>query len=567
MNKKKRSAIIELILAVGILLVLNVLGYYYYKRFDLTKEKRYSISDTTKKLVADLPDVVYFRIYLEGDLPPVFKKLSRSVKDMLYEMRLYSDEKIEFEIINPSDNPNQKTTNEVYQQLLEKGLEPKDLQIKKSDGLNRQTIWPGAIIAYRNEEIPINFLEGQTLSFANFQTMVNEAEETLEFRLANAIKKITTITKPKVAFSQGNGELDGTEVFDFAKTLSEFYQVEPYDLSRIEPIPKDIKVLVVAKPDTAFSDWDKFKIDNYIMQGGNVLWLLDLVKAEMDSMKGGLSFMAIQNQLRLEDQLFRYGIRINPDLIQDLKCASIPINVSGQMEYFPWYYFPLATPNLNHPISKNLDPVRLQFVNTLDTIVKAGIRKSILLTSSKYAKVLPAPVRINLGLIRDIGKPEQFKKSNQNIAVLLEGKFESLYKNRVLNDFAKAATDTMDFKLMDEAEKSSRMVVVSDGDIIRNQISKANEKYYPLGYDKYTNQTYGNKIFLLNAIDYLAGNAELIDLRAKDITLRLLDKQLVLKEKPFWQGFNLVLPLVILILFGVIYIYFRKKKYARIIKN
>ena len=564
-NKKRSrlgSGTLGILLLLGVLLLINFLSYQLYARLDLTAENRFSLSENTEEMLGELDDVLYFKVYLEGDFPPVFKKLRGSVKDLLVEMKRAAGSNLEFEFIDPADSDDTKTTNEVFQQLLNSGLEPKDLQVRKKDGLDRQTIWPGAILTYHEEEIPINFVQSQSVG-GDFNYQVNEAEEILEFEIANAIRKVTSKEKPRIAFSSGNGELDTAQLFDLYTSLEEYYRVDFYDLAKIEAIPAYFKAVIVAKPTEQFSEWNKFKIDNYLMTGGNIMFLLDGARAEMDSMGSNLFFMSFPNELNLDDQLFRYGLRLNYDLVQDQRCAKIAVNVSGQMELFPWYYFPLSSGISSHPIAKSVDPVWMRFASTIDPIFVEGIEHSVLLSSSRFSRVLPTPVRINLGLIRDVTKPEQFNKPNRTLALLLEGKFVSNYKNRNMNPFAKRAIDSIGMKMHSEAESDGKIIVISDGDVARNDVNPTNGNVLPLGYDRYSKNIFGNRNFLLNCIDFLVDDNGLIQLRSKEITLRLLDIQKVEEEKQFWQLFNLAFPILLMIIFGLVYHWLRIRHYAR----
>jgi len=565
-STKRRQSLIQLTLLLGILVVLNVLASYVYTRIDLTKEKRYSLAPGTKELLKSLPDVVYVRVYLDGEFPPGFQKLRGSVKDLLAEMRLAAGGNLEYEFIDPADQPDDRSRNELYEQLFKTGLQPTDLQNRTGSGLERQVIWPGAVVVYRNKEVPANFLLGAGAGSSPLE-IINASEEALEYTLANAIKKSTQLYKPKIAFTEGHGELDGRATSDIAKSLNEFYALSRYDLKSVEAVPEDVELLVIAKPTEAFSEWHKFKIDNFIMRGGKVLWLIDPVIAEMDSMTPENYFMSVPRELGLDEMLFKYGVRINTDLVQDLKSSRIPIvygSIGGQpqQKLFPWFYHPLVSGETQHPIVRNLDPIAFKFASTIDLVEAEGIKKSVLLQSSQRSRRMLAPVRVNLQLATEQSKEEQFNKAALPMAVLLEGSFTSHFKNRYLNEFALQAIDSLGMKRVD-ASKPTKMVVISDGDVIRNHVRKATGEVYPLGYDRYTNQMYGNKVFLLNAIDYLLDDGGLINVRSKQITLRMLDGKKVQENRLRWQLLNLALPVLLLLAFGLIRNQWRKRKYAQ----
>lgn len=565
-STKRRQSLVQLGLLLGILVVVNVVASFLYTRIDLTKEKRYSLAPGTRELLQSLPDVVYVRVYLEGDFPPGFQKLRGSVKDLLAEMRLAAGGNLEYEFIDPADQPDDRSRNELYEQLFKTGLQPTDLQNRTGSGLERQVIWPGAVVVYRNKEVPANFLLGAGAGSSPLE-IINASEEALEYTLANAIKKSTQIYKPKIAFTEGHGELDGLATSDIAKALNEFYALSRYDLKSVEAVPDDVELLVIAKPTESFSDWHKFKLDNFIMRGGKVLWLIDPVIAEMDSMTPENFFMAVPRELGLDEMLFKYGVRINADLVQDLKSSRIPIvygSIGGQpqQKLFPWFYHPLVSGETQHPIVRNLDPIAFKFASTIDLVEADGIKKSVLLQSSQRSRRMLAPVRVNLQLATEQSKEEQFNKAGLPMAVLLEGSFTSHFKNRYLNDFALRAIDSLGMKRVD-AGKPTKMVVISDGDVIRNHVRKTTGEVYPLGFDRYTNQMYGNKVFLLNAIDYLLDDGGLINVRSKQITLRMLDGKKVKENRLRWQLVNLALPVVLLLSFGLARNQWRKRKYAQ----
>jgi ABC-2 type transport system permease protein len=565
-RSNRSQSLVRITLLLAILIVINVLASFVYTRFDLTRERRYSLAPGTKELLTGLKDVVYIKVYLEGDFPPGFQKLQGSVKDMLAEMRRLAGGNLEFEFVNPADQPTELATNQLYEQLYKLGLQPTDLQNRTADGMARKVIWPGAVVYYRTKEVASNFLLGAGAGGSPME-IINASEEALEYTLANAIKKATSLYKPRIAFTDGHGELDGIATSDIARALSEFYTLQRYDVKSIEAIPQDINLLVIAKPTQKLTDWSKYKIDNFIMRGGKVLWLLDGVGAAMDSMKTDNFFMAMPNQLGLDDMLFKYGVRINSDLIQDIKASRIPIvygTLGGQpqQKLFPWFYFPLISGETQHPIVRNLDPIAFQFVSSIDVVDAPGVDKSILLRSSNLSRKLMAPVRVNLQLATEQSKEEQFNKPNQNVAVLLEGQFPSFFKNRYLNEFAQKAIDSLGMSRKEISVKT-KMIVISDGDVIRNHVRKNSQEIYPLGFDRYTNQMYGNKVFLMNAIDYLLDDAGLINVRSKQITLRMLDGKKVSEQRSRWQALNLGLPVVLLLIFGFGRNQWRKRKYAR----
>ena len=558
---------VRLLLVLGALVLVNVLVSFVNLRLDLTEEQRYSLHPNTRALMNNLQDVVFVRVYLEGDFPPGFRKLRNATEDLLQQMRRESGGKLEFEFKDPSAQPDQRTRDELYQQLYKQGLQPTDLQVRGEDqSLTRQVIWPGAMVYYRGQEKPVNLLLGGGSGSSPMQVL-NASEENLEFALVDVIDKIIRIKKPKIAFSEGHGELEPALVSDFAKSLSEHYNVTRYDLNRTEAVPEDIDLLVVAKPSSYFSDWARYKLDHFVMRGGRILWCLEGVGASMDSMNSENAFMAMPLETGLEDLLFRYGIRINANLVQDFRAAPIPIvygSMGGQPQtkLYPWYYFPLVIGDGQHPLSRNLDPVLMRFVSSIDTVTAPGLTKKVLLTSSDRSRILASPLRVHLGTATEALEESQFQRQPLPLAVLLEGTFYSAYRKRILNDFALRAVDSLGMKPIDSV-RNGRMIVVADGDVLRNEVRPSTGDIYPLGLDRFTGQQYGNRNFALNTVAYLLEDRSTIELRARKISLRLLDGRKLKTQKTYWQAFNLGVPLVLLLVFGSWRFYARRRRYIR----
>src|SRR5690606_1076165 len=448
-NANRNKDLSSLLIGVLVIVLLNFSASLFFERFDLTSEKRYSLSDASKELVNNLDDIIYVKVYLEGDFPAAYKKLRDETREMLDEFRAYSNGNLDYEFINPAESGDEKITKEIYQQLHKQGLRPTDLNEKTTDGFSNKLIWPGAIFFYRGKEIPVQLLKSKLGS--NPISMVNSSIEGLEYEIANTIYTLTTENKPKIAFIDGHGELNKYETASLATSLAEVYSIdrikingELYSLTERTVIDstKDYVVkpkydaIIIAKPTQKFTEKDKFIIDQYIMYGGKVVWMVDPVFASMDSLQTSDVTMAIPMDLNLDDQLFTYGVRINSNLIQDLQAAPIPI-VTGMVgnqpktQLYPWYFFPLLTPANSHPVVNNLNAVKGEFTSTIDTIAKEGIRKIGLLESSEYTNISSAPTRVSLSFVRFEPDQKQFSKGHQVAAALLEGNFESVFKNRV----------------------------------------------------------------------------------------------------------------------------------------
>ena len=579
-NKRKslkKNQIVSFLITVLIVLVLNVIGSFVFTRFDLTSEKRYTLSPTTKEILGNLNDYVYFKVYLEGDFPAGFKKLRRETKEMLDEFRAYT-KYVDYEFINPSESTDANERNDIYKQLYQAGLNPTDMVVKNSDGSSKQmVIWPGALVSYRNKsEIPIDLLENQLGQSS--EEALNASMQNLEFRLIDAVKKVTRLQKPTIAFVQGHGELEVKDVYDIVQTFGQNYNVDSVTIGgkidalidRTQHEDRDVKAfprydaIIIAKPTQPFDERDKFLIDQYIMHGGKVLWLVEPVYATMDSLQSQESTIGMEQDLNLDDMLFKYGVRLNRDLLLDLTCAALPIRtgqVAGQaqLEFFRWYYFPLLQAASDHPMVRHMNAIKADFVSSVDATTSAGgIEQIPLLKTSDYTKVSGAPVFISLAMLRQAPDKRMFNSKGKDVAYLLKGSFPSLYANRIPQEIVDdQATDFM------EESKPTAMIVVADGDIIRNQIDIRTRKPLPLGFDQYTQNTYANKEFIENAISYLVDGEGLIDIRSRELKVRLLDMTKINQERTKWQVINTLIPIVLIIGLGFVMAFIRKKKYSK----
>ncbi len=563
MNSNKKRDLTSLGLAIIILILLNFVGSFVFHRFDLTSEKRYTLSEATKKLLSNLNDVVYVKVYMgkDEDFPAGFKHLRNETQEMLDEFRAYADDNIEYEFINPSESTDKKQQEEIFKQLYDKGLQPTNLEVKDENGSSQKIIWPAALVSYHGHEVPWQLLKTQIGSSSEMQ--LNNSIQALEYEFASCIRNLSTDIRPQIGFMEGHGELDSLAVDDIENSLSEFYSLKRIKINESLNALKGLKAIIIAKPDTSFSEKDKYIIDQYVMNGGKVLWVIDPLNTSVDSLRKSGGTIATPYLLNLDNLFFKYGVRINPNLIVDMQSSAIPVNKAfvGQeprFELMPWLFSPLIMPTSAHPIVKNLDVIKIDFGSSIDTVAAKGIKKTILLHTSKYSKILNAPVRIDLRMANMRPDENQFTNPYQPVAVLLEGEFESVFKNRMHPKFITGTS--IPFK---EKGVNTQMIMISDGDIIRNEVQYSTQKPYALGYDKYTNQTYGNKNFILNCINYLCDDSGLISVRARELTLRLLDKKKVLNERLKWQLINVLLPLLTILVFGIIHHIIRKRKYAK----
>ena len=561
-NHQKKKDLIQLLCVISGIILLNLLAQYAFTRIDFTKEKRYTVSDSSISILRDLKEPVSITVYLAGDFPSGFKRLSRATKDLLSDYKAYANGNLQFEFIDPSSGKSQDEQQVFFDELTKKGLEPTNLSVKTENGLSQKVIFPAAMVSLNGKEIPVKLL--QTRIGLSPEEVLNNSIQNLEYVFSSAIKKVSSGGKPRIGFVEGHSELSDLQLQDAMKSLSDGFEAGRIDLASItfDGLNK-LKVMIIAKPSSAFTELEKYKIDQFIMRGGKVIWTIDQVNADLDSLRKstGGEQLAFQNKLNLDDQLFTYGIRINYDLIGDMNCVQIPVsvgNVGGQAQIrlVPWLFYPIIMPLNNHPLVKNLEGIKTAFVNTMDTIGVANVKKTVLLTTSPYNKELQAPTIVSLNMIEDTPDPQRFQSTPKTVCVLLEGQFKSNFLNRAIPNGVAGATETI------LKSKYTKMIVFSDGDIFKNEVSEKDNSTFPLGFDRFTQQSFGNKTFLLNAVDYLTDDAGLIDLRSKEIKLRLLDKGKIIADKTFWQLINTLIPLLMLILFGIFQHIYRKRKYA-----
>ena len=559
--KNKSRDLINLGLMLLVVILINCIGSFFFHRFDLTSEKRYTLTSNSVELAKNLNDVVFVKVYLDGEFPGAagFKRLRNSTKELLDEFRAYAGDNIEYEFIDPNALTDKKQRNELFKQLDKKGLQATNLEVKGEKGVNQQIIFPGALITYKGQEIPWQLLKTQT--GVSPEEQLNNSVMALEYDFSNAIRKLNKGIKPEVAFIDGQHEADTLQVADICQGLSDYYDVVRIKINHRLKALNGVKTVVIAHPDSAFDEKDKFILDQFIMNGGNVLWLINPVSVSYDSLRRNASTFGIANTLNISDQLFRYGVRVNTNLVQDLQCSAIPVNkalvgAAPRFELMNWIFSPLIMPIEKHPIVKNLDLIKFDFTSSIDTIGVKNVKKTILLRTSRYTKLVNAPVRVNLAMVNVRPDENQFRKPPQPVAILLEGNFESLYKNRIPPSIARDST--IGFK---ETGKPAKMIVVADGNIIRNSLDR-NGMPLPLGYDVYTRKMYGNKNFILNCINWLCDDQGLMSARARDIQLRMLNKKRITVERLQWQLINTLVPILVILVTGIVLFMIRKKKYA-----
>lgn len=545
MNKKIKNIVFVL---AGVFL-LNFANQSIYKRLDLTQDKRYTLSEITTSILDKYEDQVTIKVYLEGEFPTEFQRLQTETRQFLEELKA-ENSVIKILFINPD---NQR------EQLTKKGMYPSQLTVEEDGKLSNAIIFPWAEISYKNKTIIVSLLPESQAKTQEEQ--LQNAVDGLEYSFANALNTLTQNNKKKIAIISGNGELQDIELYSFLSEVSKKYHLAKFTLDSVAQNPQktlqgltNFDLAIIAKPTEKFTAEEKFTLDQFITNGGKTLWMLDNVQADTDSLFNNGKMLAYPRELNLTDLLFAYGVRVNSKLVQDLYASKIPLatgNVGNQTQFqnLPWFYNPLVSGNPNHPISKNVLPVRLQFATQIDTL-KNNIKKTPLLVSSVLTKQVGLPTIIELSSIANEPTEQEFSGGNQLFSVLLEGEFNSAYANRI---------KPFKSSLFKEKSSKNKMIIIADGDIAKNQILKGEP--HNLSTDKWTGERFGNKDFLLNSVDYLLDDSGLINLKNKSLQLNILDKQQAFNEKGYWQFINIVVPLLLLFTFGFGFNYWRKKKY------
>lgn len=557
-NKKNNQKTV--LITIAILLLVNIIGTQFYHRFDLTKDKRFTLSDVTLNIIKQVQNPLSVKIYLQGDLPAEFKRLQSETQDLLEEFQA-RNKNIIFEFINPLENEEESMDN--IKSLYMKGLTPVNITVDDKGKQSQAMVFPWAIAIYDNKEVNIPLLKN--IMGASTTEKVIGSVQHLEYSIADAINKITKSKQKKVAVIKGNGELKDIYIAKFLMQVRESYHIGPFTLDSVAKNPsgslealQKYDLAIIAKPTEAFSDAEKQVLDQFIMNGGKTLWLVEQVTMEMDSLYNDSgATLAFPRDLNLNDMFFKYGFRINPDLVKDehgspIKLATGEQGSATQYQEFNWKFAPQVYPNSMHPIVKNLGGIRFDFANPIDTL-KNGIKKTVLLQSSQYSKKIGSPVEINLNMVEEETSPNHYLNTGYlPMSVLLEGSFHSMFENRVL---------PFNQKSFESIGKENKMIVISDGDLIRNQLDK-NRQPVELGYDQRSGNLYDNKDFLINCVNYLLDDNGLINIRSKDVDLPLLNKEKVYESYTLTQFITIGLPLMILAVFGFLFTYFRKRKYS-----
>ncbi|MBN8858470.1 MAG: gliding motility-associated ABC transporter substrate-binding protein GldG [Sphingobacteriales bacterium] len=556
------------IYVVVLLALVNMFASQWHSRIDLTAEKRYTLSDATHRLLQSLDEPVTITVLMDGDLPAGFKKLQGSTRDMLQEFKEIGGSNVQYFFRKPGENLDDSAKMYLLDSLHRLGINPTNVkaQTKSGEGEEQRLVYPGVIITYKDRIAGVDLLQGQ--SAVDGLNSLNNAEALLEYKLAGGIDKVKREKVPVVAYLTGNGEPLQYDVYDLIeRTIKPNYGFSILPIDSVSVIPDVFNAMVIVKPQFGFSESQKLKIDQYVMRGGKVVWLLDYLYASLDSLQRSEgSFIAFDMGLNLDDILFKYGVRINPDLVQDINCAEIPLKVGmmgdrPQMQLMPWYYFPLlAAPN-NNPIAKNLDYVMSQFPQSMDTVKAGGITKTVLLSSSPNARIISTPARVELNSVKTEEDLRSFTTPFIPVAVLLEGKFNSLYTNRISSATKDSLEHVYKSPFLSASANDNKMIVISDGDIVTNYVSQQKGPLQ-MGQSAFTGYQYANREFFLNCLEYLVGNPGILETRGKDYTLRLLDRKQVEAHKSFWQMLNTGLPVLLILLFALLYSFLMRRRYS-----
>ena len=552
-----RKSVVQIILVFGALVLLNVISDAVYSRFDLTEDERYTLSEPALNSVTNFTTPVIVDVLLDGKLPAEFAKLKSETRQILEEYAAHNSN-IKFGFVDPLEDRGEAES--TIAQLQRLGLTPANVTIEENGKVSQEMVFPWAMINHNNTTVKIPLLKNKL--GASSGERINTSVQNLEYAFADAFTKLSIKEKKRIAVLKGNGELDDIYLADFLTAIRDYYNIGAFTLDSVASNPqktldqlKKFDLALIAKPTIAFTDEEKYVLDQYVVNGGKSLWLIDQVAIELDSLfnESG-SALAYPRDLNLNDLFFKYGIRINPVLVNDLYFTQIVLATgdgsNSQFNPVPWYYNPMVFSPNNHPINNNLEAIRFQFANSIDTLANKN-KKTILYTSSPLSKLEGTPKQIRLDVINTPAKKESYTDGNKALAVLIEGKFQSAFTNRIkplkLDDYKQNGEDT-------------KMLVISDGDVIKNQLK--NGRPLELGFDKWTSNFYGNKEFLINSINYLMDDNGLINIRNKKVSIPLLDQKKIVDQKTKWQLINIGLPVVLILIFGIVFNYFRKKKYT-----
>lgn len=559
-SPKSWLSVINFILAI---VAINIVAQSFYTRFDFTKEKRYTLNQKTKETLEKTKKDITITVFLDGEIPAAFRRLSNATKDLLNDYKAYANANVKVIFADPLKDVSASEQNSIIEKYIGVGIKPMAVNIKNDAGLTQKIIFPMALIQYGEKQIPINLLQKTGGAATDYEENITSSIQNLEYAFTSGIKRLLKGSTPQIGFTEGHGEPDNLYLNDAISALSPNYLVGRVDLNLMNKEGLDsLKVLFIVKPKKPFTELEKYKINYFVMKGGRLIWSIDQVNAELDSLQNKGQILASNLGLNLDDMLFEYGARINYNLVKDLNSSLIPVAIPSagqqtQIDMAPWLYYPVLIPDTSNSVVKNIDGIRSQFTSTVDTIGIANVNKQIILRTSSYNSISETPKMLSLQTVAEQPTQQEYASTAKAIGVLLEGSFKSVFFNRPV-----PVGITENYNLPANS-KLAKMIVLGDGDIFINQVSKTDGMSFPLGFDRYTQQNYGNKALLLNIADYFTDDDNLIALRNKEIKVRLLDKVLLRTDKTKWQLINAIFPLLMLICFATFQHYYRKYKYAK----
>jgi len=555
---------LQTIIIIAIIFVVNIISNFYFLTVDLTDDKRFSIAESTKNIIAIPDDNIYIKVLLDGEFPSGFQRLRAATKDLLFKFKDYNSN-----IVFEFEDPNSGSQRELIQrkEMLEKNkISPVALSYSDGTKVVQKAIFPFAIINYKNRKFIVNLLEEQ-MPGDDENEVLNRSVALLEYKFADSFQKLISKRPKKILLTKGNGEWEDDQLARLQIEVGKFHQIGRVDLDSIMRLDTTIDLVIVAGPKKPMELKNQFKLDQYIMQGGKIIWLLDKINVSLDSINKYKLYIPPDFDLGIDDMLFKYGVKIFPDLVMDLECTSIPqvVGMQGdkpQTKLFPWVYHLSVANTSSHPITKNLDRINLFFPSSLDTVATAGnVEKTILLKSSRYSRTQLSPVRLSFEMLKTSPDPNKFNSGNKPLAILLEGEFESFFKNRLTPEFKKTL-DQINMEFL-ENSKPAKQLIVSDSDFAKNLVNYNTGETEQIGFNKWERKYYkGNKDFIINSIEYMLDENNILESRSKEVKLRMLDGVKTKTEKTKWQLINVGLPVLILIIFGFIYTFLRRKKYA-----
>jgi ABC-2 type transport system permease protein len=551
------------LLFIVALVLLNVLSQYFYTRFDFTKEKRYTLHQKTKENLQKVNKPITITVFLDGEIPSAFKRLRNATKDLLNDYKALANTQVTVVFEDPLAEVPANEQDTIINSLLQIGIKPVAVNIKNDAGVTQKIIFPMAMIEMDGKQMPINLLQKTGGAATDYEENITSSIQNLEYTFTSAIKRLQTELSPKIGFTEGHEEPSNLFLYDAITSLSQYFYVGRVDLNLITKKGlDDLNVLIIAKPKKPFTELEKYKINYFVMKGGKLVWALDQVDAELENLQSKGQMVVSNRDLNLDDMLFEYGARVNYNLIADLNCATIPVasgmpGQQAQLDMAPWLYYPILNADTASSLVKNLDGIRTEFVSTVDTISVPNIKHQVLFQTSAYHKIFETPKMLSLQFLNEQPSLEDYLTNIKPVAVLLTGSFKNVFLNRPIPEGI-----TEDYNLPSNS-KPTKMIVIGDGDVFSNQVSKTDQSPFPLGVDRFSQQNYGNKSFLLNIADDFTDENNLISLRNKEIKLRLLDQTLLRTEKTKWQLINSIFPLVLLICFAIFQHYYRKYKYSK----